>query len=191
MKDLRSWNDYYLNNDNAISLIKTYNESNGLDKAKILQNLVKKLSYLVYSKTNSYKNKKYYDDITQEGMIGLINAINKFDYLRGPNFFIIAEWNIIENIRRYLKWNSKHESKKNVQYKKYFRNKSYNIVEDLEYRNSVNVNFSKLSYQSKYVLVERFKYNNTLLQIARELGICKERVRQIENSILTKIKSYN
>jgi len=82
-----SWNSYYVNNDSVLELIEKYSGLSSDGKKKIQEKIVKLLAYLVFKRIRGYKNKPYYDDLLQEGKIGLIKAIEDFDISRGLNFF--------------------------------------------------------------------------------------------------------
>jgi len=62
--------------------------------------LIKELAFLVYSNARSYSRFPNYEDLIQEGYIGLLNAIRKFDYTRFPNFFVFAEQLIRNGIKK-------------------------------------------------------------------------------------------
>jgi len=51
-----------------------------------------KFSYIVTIHTNKYKRYSNYDDLRQEGLIGLCIALNKFDPQRSHNFFRLVNW---------------------------------------------------------------------------------------------------
>jgi len=59
--------------------------------AAIQNKIVEELSFLVYSNTKLYKKFPNYEDLVQEGFIGLLSAVRKFDRSLFPNFFVYAE----------------------------------------------------------------------------------------------------
>ena len=68
------------------------------------------LQYLIINNTPfvHYIAKKYYhpntyDDIVQEGILGLIHAINKFDLSCNHKLVTYAKWHITDYIQRYLR----------------------------------------------------------------------------------------
>lgn len=74
-------------------------DENLCELKKLHEEIVSKSSFVVYSNTNRYKNFSNYEDLVQEGFIGIIYAIKKFDYKLFPNFFIYCEkW-----VRHYIK----------------------------------------------------------------------------------------
>ena len=70
-------------------------------KILALQNgLVEKLSFLVYSNVKRYRRFPNYEDLVQEGFVGLIRAVRRFNYKLFPNFFVYSERWIQHNIKR-------------------------------------------------------------------------------------------
>ncbi|MFZ4795986.1 MAG: sigma-70 family RNA polymerase sigma factor [Bacteroidia bacterium] len=59
-----------------------------------------KFSYIVTIHSNKYKKFSNFEDLHQEGMMGLVLALNKFDPIRSKNFFKIANWYIKTRIKR-------------------------------------------------------------------------------------------
>ncbi|KKN00416.1 hypothetical protein LCGC14_1138040 [marine sediment metagenome] len=73
-----------------------------LDKeiASIHNKIIKGLSFLVYSNAKSYRKFPNYEDLVQEGFIGLIRAVKRFDRNLFPNFFVYSERWIRHSIKR-------------------------------------------------------------------------------------------
>ena len=61
---------------------------------------IKKFSYIVDIHTNNYKKYANYQDLKQEGLMGLFLALNKFNPDRSKNFFKLANWYIGTRILR-------------------------------------------------------------------------------------------
>ena len=63
---------------------------------------------LVISRVREYKRDGVeFDDMVSEGNLGLLRAIEKFDYTKGYKFSTYAIWWINQNISRYIKNNSR------------------------------------------------------------------------------------
>ena len=125
----------FLKNENVISTFK------GIENAKINENIDYELMLLkkyVIAKNNFFKRnirlvfsiaKKYYNssfslsDLTQEGTLGLIEAINKYDYLLGNRFSTYATYWIRQKIYQMLKTNGNMIRKPDLVIK---QNKLYN-----------------------------------------------------------------
>jgi RNA polymerase sigma factor (sigma-70 family) len=195
------WQHYYITNDQVLLLLKNFNESSKIDKNKIQEDIVNKLSYLVQSRIKGYKNKIYYIDLLQEGKIGLIKAIKDFDLERGPNFFKFALWHIKCRIRSYLKWQNK-AGRLVSDDDNYFNRSSEkdleNNYEQAECYKIIIEEINKLPEIDRKILIMRFGINggdyNTFKQIGEQFSLTKQRIEQIEKralNILKKNKKIN
>jgi len=216
---------------------------------------------LVIKISKNYKN-EFLDffDLVQEGNLGLIKAIEKFDYSKGFKFSTYASWWIKQQIKRtinektntikipvhlldlrkkinkfklsYLSSHGKEPSEKtilkefNITKEKYLTISEINMTksiytpinkeqdsketlldtiidkkvntEEINSRNNIKNDIKKilkeqLSEKEYIVIKQRFGLNDdnseyTLEEISKPLGISKERVRQIENSALKKLR---
>ncbi len=107
MESFTSYNDILKNNPvlnkgEQLSLIKRWKENEdkyALDKL-ILSNMraVTKEAYKT-KRSNPYLS---YDDLVQEGMCGLIKAVDRFDQDKDAVFMTYAMWWIKANIRKYV-----------------------------------------------------------------------------------------
>jgi len=59
-----------------------------------------KFEYIVHLHCNKYKRYSNYQDLLQEGRIGLMTALNKFDPNRSRNIFKLMNWYIKTKIKR-------------------------------------------------------------------------------------------
>jgi RNA polymerase primary sigma factor len=65
------------------------------------------LRLVVYITAKQFGNGPLFDDMIQEGNIGLEKAVNKFDYTKGYKFSTYASWWIRHDISRFLANNSR------------------------------------------------------------------------------------
>ena len=72
----------------------------------LFNNAINKFSYIVNIHSKRYKKFPNYQDLVQEGYIGLILAFNNFDVSRSKNFYKIANWYVKTRIKRAA---NKHE----------------------------------------------------------------------------------
>lgn len=80
-----------------------YKEMSAVDNAKYnaaFTQALNKFSYIVDIHTNKYKKFSNYDDLKQEGMIGLVYALLNFKPERSKNFFKLANWYIKTKVKR-------------------------------------------------------------------------------------------
>lgn len=70
---------------------------------KLQNTIVIDLGFLVYSNAKRYKNLPNYEDLVQEGFIGLTKAARRFDYTLSNNFFNYATQWILNGIKRSAK----------------------------------------------------------------------------------------
>ena len=102
-----AWGAYIEYNSEVVSQIERLRVAPSREKRQIREQLVKRLSYMVCAKIKKHHSKVFYEDLLQEGKLGLVKAIDDFDPERGLNFFKFANWHIKNRIRRYFKWNYK------------------------------------------------------------------------------------
>lgn len=103
--EIQSWgNSYYMKNEDVLGLLRTWRAAplNTTEKNNVENLLIKRLLYLVQSRVRGYKEQSYYEDLFQEGILGLYQAFRKYDPERGPNFFIVAKWYINSCVRNFL-----------------------------------------------------------------------------------------
>lgn len=105
---LKKINDYF-----GESLEKIYESGEKICKAfqeikKNKEELVKANLRLIISLARKYSPKgMFLSDLIQEGNIGLLKAIEKFDYRKGFKFSTYATWWIRQSITRYLAENTR------------------------------------------------------------------------------------
>ena len=175
------------------------------DRIKQIQNqIVQEVSFLVYSLTNKYKRFSNYEDLVQEGFIGLIKAARTFDYTLYPNFFVFAHQRIINGIRRSAKKYDVVYNPGKVKTVYCDSESMYQEVtdEDLnldevlirkESTERVNKVVNTLPTRERKIMQSLFGINtnsHTLRQTERYCGLTYERIRQIKNRIIEKLK-YN
>lgn len=100
----------YMTNEETMNLfreidsLKTDGELSGdkLEKRveQIQNKIVTELSFLVYSVAKPYRSFPNYEDLVQEGFIGLTKAVRRFDHTRFPNFFVYSEQWIRHSVKR-------------------------------------------------------------------------------------------
>lgn len=98
---------YPVYNEEALELVRQWKSSSGRQRALAEKQIYHRLSYLIYKRIRGYRKCDYYDDLLQEGRIGLITAVEKFDSNRGLNFFKYGVWCIQSRVTGFLRWKRK------------------------------------------------------------------------------------
>lgn len=90
-----------------VALKTTLKNANSYEKAKAHKEyteyfnfLIKKFSYIPELHTRRYMKYSNYQDLLQEGMLGLVMALEKFNMERSRNFFQLANWYVKTRVRR-------------------------------------------------------------------------------------------
>ena len=87
--------------EEEIAAFKKYTEATGLEKEEIAKEIASHNIKLVVHIAKSYVGRGLdFDDLIQEGAIGLMRAIEKFDYKRGFKFSTYATWWIRQGVTR-------------------------------------------------------------------------------------------
>ena len=139
-------------------------------------------------------------DLISDGNMSLMRAVEKFDYGLGNKFSTYATWAINRNFSRSIPDEKKHLHR-------YYSGDADVLETRVDERSSchqdervysesvaqISLFMGCLDERERDIIERRFglgKYEcpQTLRQIGRELGVTKERVRQIENRALTKLR---
>jgi len=158
--------------------------------------IVIKMSFIIESKCRKYKKFSNYEDLKQEGMIGLIKAVNRFDYTRFPNFFVYSDQWIFNHIAQSAKkfdvvYNPL--KKKTVYYDMDVpANETVNQCPENSYykkeRNErIEIAINELTDRQKNIINSVYGLNKlpeTLRKIGKNICLTHERVRQIQIEIV-------
>lgn len=184
---------YIKSTDQIWPLVLEYNKNKDV---KIANQIINDISFCIFSKIKGYKNCEYYEDLVQEGKLGIFYALKKFDPKRSSNFFQFVNWYIKNQIRNYI---LKQEKYKEIPTEASEITKLMNSTEDFEER--------VLQIESKVVLLSIFKKfpekeqkileqksglfgsPQTYDEISERFSVSKQRVSQIYKNSLDKIKN--
>ena len=221
LKDIRSIKIVSLERENEIfNLIQDGNlnetQIEELKKELIIGNLK-----FVISIAKKYQNIGLdIPDLISEGNIGLISAMNHFDYKKGVRFITYASYWIKESIIKSVNENSRlvrlpvnviKESirKKPLEESNIIENKQFKVVNDdllsdvipgdesdipvySLYKNDILNILNTLDERERFIIISSFGLQSepkTLEEISKHLNISKERVNQIKQKSLIKLKS--
>jgi len=189
-----SWNSYYVNNDSVLELIEKFSTLPVEGKKKIQEKIVKLLSYLIFKRIRGYKNKPYYDDLLQEGKIGLMKAIEDFDINRGLNFFKFAGWHIQHRINLYTN-NQKRFLKDIKKQQKGGDEEIFNPFEKYEKIDQTKVLKRAIDclpdIESKIIIMRFGIFGSnryTLQQIGELFSVSRQYIQQLESKAILKLK---
>jgi RNA polymerase sigma factor (sigma-70 family) len=192
-----TWNKYYVSNDEVLSLIKIYREAPFKRKRKIKGTILRRLDYLVYAKIKGYRNRPHYEDLLQEGRVGLMKAVEDFDYTRGINFFKYARWHIQSRITCLVKRHKREEARKGKMIEGGQQTDECEASPEIRYEIMEGVRVLRkamdtLPDMDRHVLIMRFGMDGsneqTLRQIGETFSLTKQRIAQIEKKAISKLK---
>jgi RNA polymerase primary sigma factor len=169
---------------------------------QIHDRLVSDLAFLVYSNARPYTRFPNYEDLVQEGFIGLLKAVRRFEYARFPNFFVYAEQWIRHGVKRAA---SRFDvvyspNRERVVYAEPAElgveelddstpEDSFFFKEKVEQINKVLDEFPE---RDREIVKRIFGLGGYQTQTLRDIGplynITYERVRQIKNSVILKLR---
>ena len=129
-----------------------------------------------------------------DGMVGLARAKNEFKPELGNKFCTFAYWCIRSEVLRGRAYRARHYTPalsldaelSNELTLHDMLSAPENTTEQVDAKDLINVVFRRIPRNMANVLQLRFMQHITLKEIGDELGICKERVRQIEQDGLSK-----
>lgn len=187
---------YHMCNDEVLSLIEEWKGSSLQYKDKILSDLVYKLSYMVKSKIRYYRSQFFYDDLLQEGKIGVMRAIEDFNPSRGTNFFSFVSWHIQTKINSCLRlWKC---SKNNVDIDKFadnvFQYTPHDYLEKIYDKKFLIKAVNFLPEIDRKVIMMHYGIcghkNHTFKQIGNIFSLSRQRIQQIETRAISKLGKY-
>ena len=167
---------------------------------QIHDQIIDKLSFLVYYNAKQYKKFPNYEDLVQEGFVGLIRAVKKFEHWRFPNFFVFADQWIRHSIKRSA-------SRFDVVYNPNRSRVIYSEFKDSEVQTDTGLEddiskkdimenveriLGNYSSREREIVQKVFGLNDCKDQTLREIGpqfnLTHERVRQIKNNVIRKLR---
>jgi RNA polymerase sigma factor (sigma-70 family) len=174
-------------------LILEYNKNRDV---KIANQIIDDVSFCIFSKIKNYKNCEYYEDLVQEGKLGIFYALKKFNPERSNNFFQFVNWYIKNQIRNYLLKQEKYkeiptetsEIVKLLNQSEDFEEKILKIEEKIILLSALN----NLPPKERKILEQRSGLNSdiqTYKEISEKSSFSKQRAFQIYKNSLNKIKN--
>ncbi|MFA5023362.1 MAG: sigma-70 family RNA polymerase sigma factor [Patescibacteria group bacterium] len=194
----------FITNKEIIKIFEQIDSQKHINVESVTQlqnNIVNKLSFLVYNTVKPYRKFTNYEDLVQEGFIGLIRAVRKFDYRLFPNFFIYSERWIRHSVKRAA---SKFDivycpNRKRVVYTglSEFNEEVINTTPEDDYISKesyqkINNVLNELPERDREIIEKMFGFGlsdqQTLRSVGNSCNLTHERVRQIKNQVISKLK---
>jgi RNA polymerase sigma factor (sigma-70 family) len=179
-------------------------QMSGPQVKQIHDQIIEDLSFLVYSNTSKYKKFSNYEDLNQEGFVGLIKATKRFNHKLFPNFFVFANQWIINGIRRSAKKHDVMYSPQRIKTVYCGFSEDLSAVDEKDGPDEVFEKAERADrlYKAMGLLGDRERKIVSILfgvdskkQTLRESEKCfnltYERIRQIKNKALEKLRDSN
>lgn len=155
---------------------------------------------LVISNAGKYCTAQYvFEDLVSDGTLALMEAVDKFDYQRGFRFSTYATHAIRRSFFRKIERKQKDRQRFVVTDPEVMTAApdSEDVEQNATAEDRLVTHLIKslshhLTERELHIIEGRFGLNGrsepqTLVQLSTELGICKERVRQVEGNALRKL----
>jgi RNA polymerase sigma factor (sigma-70 family) len=190
---------YIVNNEDALVMIDSWHKADSKRKQRLSNRIIFSLGFLIHARIRPYRGSSIYDDLLQEGKIGLFRALNDFDLERSNNFFKFATCHIKTRVRRFLVREFKRQ-RREVLFKEpeLIIDDEETVVstEELFERKQEGQLFTRalafLSSRERDLLLMRFGLDGycpcNLQEIGEKMNLTRERVRQIQVKALKKLK---
>jgi len=163
--------------------------------------IVKSNMRLVISIVKKFVNaNNVFDDLLSDGIVGLMRAVDKFDYDRGFRFSTYATQVVRRNAYRIVMQKQKERSKitssiqeSGIDVSDEQKEPTMSIQRWDELRGKLGIMLDHLDRREKLIVRARFSLGShrnvlTLQRLADKLGVSKERVRQLEKRALEKLR---
>jgi RNA polymerase primary sigma factor/RNA polymerase sigma factor len=138
--------------------------------------------------------------LVSDGNMSLIRAAEKFNYALGNKFSTYASWAIMKNFARTIPNEFKHRDRFRTSLDEMFAFQSDGKTnwqklecDDLLRKSEVTKMLNNLDDREQQIIIRRFGLDpqrepQTLQQVGVEMGVTKERVRQIQAKALKKLR---
>ena len=164
--------------------------------------IVVSMSFMVYYYAKPYRNFSNYEDLIQEGFVGLIRAVDRFKWQMFPNFFVYSERWMLNGIKRgasrfdivYNPDKSRvlYSSQEDVLMEDEFADTPEDEFLKRERHEVIGTTLSELNDRDGDIVMRMFGLGDhdkqSLRKIAPSHDISHERVRQIKNSVVSKLR---
>jgi RNA polymerase primary sigma factor len=185
---------YLVGDEEILALVESWRIADQDRRPPLANRIVARLGFLVRSRIRSHRGSPLYDDLLQEGRLGIMRALQDFEPKRGRNFFMFATWHIRTRVRRLLL----HEARRretpsgDMLLLAEVAPRTTGGPEAQDDHTAVMRALGLLPDSDRRVLVMRFGFDGegsrTFRQIGNELGISRQRAQQIEAGALRRLR---
>lgn len=146
---------------------------------------------------SQYSGQDRYQDLVQEGVLGLLRACDTFDESRGVKFLTYAAWWIRAFMSTYVKRANKYIPVEDAEMEHITSHavpqtnmEDMIIMEDIKEKMHKELHDTGARGRDIDIVLSRYLTDSpeTLQELGDRYGISRERARQIEERMLTKIK---
>jgi RNA polymerase primary sigma factor len=139
-------------------------------------------------------------ELVSDGNVSLMRAVEKFDYARGYKFSTYASWAIMKNFARTIPDEHRYHDRFRSSNGEIFTSSEDDRGDQIEQESSqsqrqwlVEKILGRLDPREQKVIIRRFGLQRgqeslTLKEVGAELGVSKERIRQLEARALSKLR---
>jgi len=173
------------------------------EAASVRDHIVRANLRLVVANAGKYCSAGYsFEDLFSDGVLSLLEAVEKFDYSRGFRFSTYATHCIRRSFYRRIERQQKERRRFHPTAPDILHSAPDREASDDEQSTNDQVLISRLlhrfndclSERERLIVEGRFGLGKrssplTLLELSKELGICKERVRQVEHRAIEKLRT--
>jgi RNA polymerase sigma factor (sigma-70 family) len=192
----RAGREYIVTNDEILAVVEAWRGADCPKKKRRLGGeVVSSLGFLIQSRLKPHRGAAFYDDLFQEGRLGVMRALEDFDPERGKNFFKFAKWHIQTRIRRYLLREMRRKETPVAEPRPaddMIAEGADDRMERLEGQHVLMGALDFLPDKDRRVIFMRFGLDGsgpqTCQQVGQQLGISRQRVQQIESKALKSLR---
>jgi len=139
-------------------------------------------------------------ELVSDGNMSLIRAVEKFDFARGNKFSTYASWAIMKNFARTIPDEHRHRDRFRTSNSEMFYSTEERRTDQYELESAQNQRevqigkiLERLDEREQKIIISRFGLDHghepqTLKEVGAEMGVTKERIRQIEARALSKLR---
>lgn len=188
---MESWNKtYFVYNDEILELIQLWKEASPKKKSVIQGKIIDRMGYIICKRINRYKGSNIYDDLLQEGRMGIITAMEKFDISRGRNFFQYSIWHVKNKIRIFLNKQKRRNQKISISNIEEVESPDITF-EQMEAKKVLISEIDKLPEIERKIVKMRSGIEDndgkTYQQIGDVFSLSKQRIEQIYSHAVSKL----